>query len=194
MVLGRLGTVGFTWISKGHVVAMAAMLTVAAAGCAAGAPVGQDALEDSSVVIPGKDAHADTVGRDIVDAIDAAVDVPDDNLRDVVIPADLPAEFGYGDVVPPQDVLVSDGLDLGDPASLDVTVADLPGENPVASDAGHELIPSSCKPGQTTCWCVDETQCNQEYSKTCQPSRCNPKTGHCVLDSGFLNGHRQDKS
>jgi hypothetical protein len=186
------------WMRREFIGPVCVLILVA--GCGGGdRDVARDAIEDTPVVLPGLDPGGDP-----------GAGAPDGGVpRDLPFPDDGQAVFadpGEGDA---GDAAAADGTadDAGAPEAETHDVADATASEdaawddgveppvdpgPVDVDAGHDLVEGACAPGQTTCWCVDETQCDPAYDRPCRPNRCNPRTGHCVLDSGFLEGRPCD--
>ena len=183
----------------------ALVLVLLAVGCSGGSGTSRDVLGEI-VIIPTRDIVQDPGTRDTGDTPSrdvARTDVPqelatdpgpatDDGATDE--PIDVPSPLELPDVAP--DLGVTDlAGDAPDAPVIDLLPADVTGDQPPdpgPTDVGHDLVAGACPPGSVTCWCEDETQCDPAYGKPCRPNRCNPTTGHCVLDSGFLEGQECD--
>jgi len=176
-----------------------------AVGCSGGAGTSGDVLGEI-VIIPTRDIVQDPGTRDTGDTpfrdvarTDVPQELPTDpgsatDDGDLQEPLDVPIPRDVPDVLPdtgPTD-LAGDAPDapLQDLLPTDIAADQLPDPGP--SDVGHDLVAGACAPGSVTCWCEDETQCDPAYGKPCRPNRCNTSTGHCVLDSGFLEGQECD--
>lgn len=180
---------------RGH--AGAIVLVLMAAGCSGGAGTSTDVLGEI-VIINGRDAGQDPGARDDGDTLsrDVPADVATDpgstdDGADAEEPGDLPA---IRDLADPGDGSEAT-QDVVDATATDLHPIDVPGDTPAdpgATDSGMDVVAALCAPGSLTCWCQDETQCDPIYGLACRPNRCNPATGHCVLDSGFLEGQECD--
>jgi hypothetical protein len=104
---------------------------------------------------------------------------------DLVAP-DLPAAPGD---MPADPVEAPDGPSDDGPAG---EVPPEPAGDLPPPDEGHEVAVGTCAPGDTSCWCTNDSHCNPSYSQACRPNTCDATTGHCALDKNRLEGHSCD--